>query len=95
MERGSDREVAVEFPAITLTQEERVQAKQNYFKAERAEKIPIGETIRYSSYIMNPGETTSIMIAKTFCFFAMNLVPISKLDIENKPFIDSKINGST
>ena len=56
MERGSDREVAVEFPAITLTPEERVQAKKNYFKAERAVQIPIGESIRYSSYIMNSGE---------------------------------------
>ena len=50
-----DREVMVVFPLCKLSPNERVQAKQLYDRAERAEFIPIGNQMLYANYVMSPG----------------------------------------
>ena len=48
-----DREVIIAFESCKLSGEERIEAKSNYHKAERAQRIPIGVQMKFANYVMS------------------------------------------
>jgi hypothetical protein len=51
-----DREVLVEFLPCHLSPDERIQAKEKYDRAERAELVPIGNQMLFAHYVMTVGK---------------------------------------
>ena len=52
----NDREVLVEFLPCHLSPDERIQAKEKYDRAERAELVPIGNQMLFANYVMTRGK---------------------------------------
>ena len=50
-----DREVMIVFNPCQLSPEERILAKELYDRAERAERIPIGNQMLFAKYVMTEG----------------------------------------
>ena len=55
LERMKDREVMVVYAPCQLSPEERIKAKEQYDRAERAELIPIGNQMLFAKFVMTEG----------------------------------------